>query len=124
MVMYIYIHCGVKMIPTKITTHMRIQISIFILMYICMYVNEYVHLYSCWCQDDSTEKNTTHPLSKHVQNMLGKRFEDKARMDNGNENQENATRKGMKIVVRRLPKIEKMKVRRGSWDNFFNFRPM
>ena len=53
------------------------------------------------------KKVTTHPLSKHVQNMLGKRFEDKPRMDNGNENQENATRKGMKIVVRRLQKYRK-----------------
>ena len=57
MIMYIYIHCGAKMITTKITTHMRIQISVCILMYVCMYVNAYVHLYSCWCPDDATEKN-------------------------------------------------------------------
>ena len=44
-------------------------------------------------------------------------------MDNRDENQENATRKVMKIVVRRLQKYKKMKVRRGSWDNFFQLSP-
>ena len=34
-------------------------------------------------------------------------WKNEPRMDNGNENQENATRKGMKIVVRRLPKYTK-----------------
>ena len=53
------------------------------------------------------KKVTTHPLSKHVQNMLGTRFEEKPRIDNGSENQEDATRKGMQIVVRRLQKYKK-----------------
>ena len=48
------------------------------------------------------KKITTHPLNNHVQNMSEQSCEEKPRIDNGNENQENATRKGMKIVVRRL----------------------
>ena len=56
------------------------------------------------------QKKTNHHASAKQtcpRKCLKRDLKNEPRMDNGNENQENATRKVMKIVVRRLQKYKK-----------------
>ena len=57
------------------------------------------------------QKKTNHHASAKQtcpRKCLNRDLKQEPRMDNGNENQENATRKGIKIVVRRLKKYTKI----------------